>query len=251
MNALFPMNYTLAFDKDGNGVFDMADEYFYGQDASAPSIDITNLAYGRYKLIVGSSAGCNLKSFDFFIFNCYGVVLSLSLESFAFKGTQNNEHKFACSFKGNEKPASIWLERGDGTAFTNVSTASIKPIENNRYIISAPVTGDKYYRLRYAGIDGKEFYSSTIQTPVISASNNVRYYPNPAEDYLYIQIETDRQQKGFVEIVNSAGMVVDKRSFDLSIGLQAITIPTAHLLRGVYQIVLPFAPTQRVRFYKR
>lgn len=72
------MTYTLAYDKDSNSVFDNNDIYIQGVDSSANSIDISNLAYGRYRITVGSSSGCNLQSFNFFIFNCYGVVLPFS-----------------------------------------------------------------------------------------------------------------------------------------------------------------------------
>jgi hypothetical protein len=60
---------------DSNNTFDETDQYSYGTDAAPPAIDINNLDYGRYRITVGSSLGCNLQSFDFFIFNCYGVVL--------------------------------------------------------------------------------------------------------------------------------------------------------------------------------
>jgi hypothetical protein len=61
VNALFPMNYTIGFDVDGNGVFNSSDQYTYGIDNSAPTIDIDNLSYGRYRIAVGSSSSCNLK----------------------------------------------------------------------------------------------------------------------------------------------------------------------------------------------
>lgn len=68
VSTLFPMTYTLAYDLDSNNVFDGADVYTQGSDSSASSIDISNLAYGRYRITVGSSSGCNLQ-FTIFSFS--------------------------------------------------------------------------------------------------------------------------------------------------------------------------------------
>ncbi|HVG14243.1 MAG TPA: lamin tail domain-containing protein, partial [Chitinophagaceae bacterium] len=60
--SLFPMNYLLAYDADSNGVFDATDTYKYGIDSTAANININKLAYGRYRITVGSVLGCNLKT---------------------------------------------------------------------------------------------------------------------------------------------------------------------------------------------
>lgn len=77
VTSLFPMTYILAFDSDSNGVFTETDRYIHGIDATPSAIDVHDLNYGRYRITVGSSLGCNLQSFDFFIFNCYGIILPL------------------------------------------------------------------------------------------------------------------------------------------------------------------------------
>jgi hypothetical protein len=72
--SVFPMNYTIAYDANKDGVFDFSDQYSYGVDSTPPSITILGLPLGRYKVTVASVNGCYLKTFDVSILQCTGVL---------------------------------------------------------------------------------------------------------------------------------------------------------------------------------
>ncbi|MDF2188979.1 lamin tail domain-containing protein [Paraflavitalea sp. CAU 1676] len=77
--TLFPMQYTLARDKDSNEVFDENDQYFNGVDNTASNIPIGNLAAGSYRLAIVSTLGCDATQLDFSILGCSARLLNQSV----------------------------------------------------------------------------------------------------------------------------------------------------------------------------
>lgn len=73
---LFPINYTLAKDVDGNYQYDLNDSYQTGIDMIAPNVEVGQLTPGRYRLAIESELGCDLTMFDFFILACNSMVLN-------------------------------------------------------------------------------------------------------------------------------------------------------------------------------
>lgn len=68
--SVFPMDYTLAKDADNDNQYTINDLYTLGTDNTAPNIPLDNLSEGRYKVVIASAMGCDLKSFIFNIFPC-------------------------------------------------------------------------------------------------------------------------------------------------------------------------------------
>ncbi|TCJ14345.1 lamin tail domain-containing protein [Flaviaesturariibacter flavus] len=94
LSTYFPMNYTLARDVDNNSVFDFSDSYTYGTDASIPDTTIGGLPGGQYIVTVGSSKGCDLKSFPFSILPCQSL-LPIKLLDFSLAVSTPETHTFA------------------------------------------------------------------------------------------------------------------------------------------------------------
>ncbi|HVE62011.1 MAG TPA: lamin tail domain-containing protein, partial [Chitinophagaceae bacterium] len=70
VNDIFPMNYTLVYDQNNNGLIDFSDQYLSGIDSTPRIIYVTNLGAGTYRITVSSLQGCNLKTFNFTILPC-------------------------------------------------------------------------------------------------------------------------------------------------------------------------------------
>lgn len=231
VNSLFPMTYTLGFDSDGNGLFGSNDQYTYGVDYAANSIDISNLPYGRYRITVGSNSSCNLKSFDFFIFDCYGVVLPVKLHYFTYTGTENAKHVFKFKVDEASALANVVLEGGNGGTFQTVALL-YGPFAKNELTIAANVSPFSTYRLKLTNQTGVISYSQEIK--ITDQPGAIQFWPNPVKDKIFISLHSNTKGKLSYSIFNSTGAMVKKGEADVNGGGQVISIPANDLNKGIY-----------------
>jgi hypothetical protein len=233
VNLLFPMSYTLAFDADGSGTFTNADTYTYGTDNSAPSIDISNLAYGRYRITVGSALGCNLKNFDFFIFNCYGMVLPVKLEYFRYKGSNNNQYYFVYKMEDAANLKEIVLEGGNNGSFEPVATQYI--FTTRETTIQSPLSSFSVYRLRMKDKFDRISYSPEVKVQN-TGTTTIHYWPNPVIDKLYIEVNIAERTDATYSILNSTGNKIKEGHLNLKAGDQITSVLVNDLAKGVYHL---------------
>lgn len=236
VSTLFPMNYVLAYDADSNSVFTDSDQYRYGIDSSAPNIDITNLKYGRYRITVGSSAGCNLKTFDFFIFNCYGVVLPLELVSFNLVDSKELNWNFLHA----ENLRSIEVEGSyDGITFIPIESITPQPDPNNNWYGTHKLIADAYiaYRLKINSIANNYYYSSIVKkkTSYIKVQG---LFPNPASTQIHADIQATEQ--GFISynIYDAKGKTLLKGIKPVVKGSNNLSFSTSSLIPGFYYLAI-------------
>jgi hypothetical protein len=250
VSALFPMNYTLGFDADANGVFDGSDQYTYGVDSSASSIDITHLAYGRYRITVASSSSCNLKSFDFYVFNCYTVILPVRLLNFTYGGIKNGQHIFQFKIDQASTLSNVVLEAGDGGSFAPVAVL-YGPVHADENAIAADVSSYHYYRLRLTSQTGAVSYSKEIKLPSLGGA--AICWPNPVKDKVFIKIKTIGRGRLSYSITNANGAVVKTSGIETSAGEQVLSIPVTDMNSGMYYLKITGSSLREpvfVRFIK-
>lgn len=245
VETLFPMNYTLAFDHDSNYVFDLTDVYTYGTDNSSPNIDISNLAYGHYRITVASSLGCNLKSFDFFIFNCYGYLLPLKLISFKQVTTKDDQYWFACQINNTENLKSLVLEASDGGMYIPVTTVTDPTLLNFAHTITikASPSSEKYYRLRITDKNGLVTYSSVLTVKKLPVKENI-VWPNPSNDIINFNFKADKDGVYQYTIYNLSNKMIKKGYLPVKKGNKEATISLSALKTGLYQILI-FSPASK------
>lgn len=238
VSSLFPMSYTLAQDKDNNYIYNTSDQYLFGVDNSAPSIDINNLAYGRYRITVASALGCNLKTYDFFIFNCYGILLPVKLVSFKHTGEQNGQLLFDCQLLGLENLKTLVVEGSNGDLFTPVSSFSASALPGGVFTLNVPNGAYAYYRLRL--IDNKDMvsYSSIVPVKIETTVTNL-LWPNPATDKVQVSFNAEKQNNSFYTISNALGSVVKTEKLSLKKGANNCFVSLQGLPAGVYQLSIP------------
>jgi hypothetical protein len=236
VGTFFPMNYTLAYDADSNGLFTANDVYIYGVDSSASTIDIGNLAYGRYRITVASSSSCNLRSFDFFIFNCYGVVLPVQLQYFKYSGVERNAHVFKFRFSEIDGLKSLALETSDG----NIVAESLGPFSKNEMTMQAPLSAYRRYRLRMTSLSGKISYSPDVMLPFTNVAG--RSWPNPATDKIFTELNA--VSKGIIDyrIYNAVGEKMSEGRMEVPEGYQVLDFPLYKLSKGLYYLQITGAP---------
>lgn len=235
VDALFPMNYTIAFDADGNNLFNNADQYVYGVDNSSPTIDIDNLAYGRYRIAVGSSSSCNLKSYDFYVFNCYTVVLPVRLLYFNYEGRQDGKHVFKFKVDDASTLNNIVLEGGRSGQFQAVSSMS-GPFRNNEISMAADADSFTHYRLKFISYAGVVSYSQELKVSLQNSS--VLFWPNPVGNRLFVKIKALSKGKLSYRILNSQGHEIMKSDIEANSGEQTISISTNHFNKGIYYLMM-------------
>jgi len=234
VNSLFPMNYTLAYDVDSNNLFNSIDQYTNGIDNTAPSIDINNLAYGRYRITVASSSSCNLKTYDFFIFNCYGVVLPIKILDFRYDGIQQNLQTFRYAVSDLENLKEVALEGSNNNNFETVKTIAA-PFGNTENEIKIPFSSFSFYRLRIKDKFDHISYSEIIRVNTITSSG-IKHWPNPVQDKIFAQINSIEKGKATYSIFNSNGTKLKEGAIDVAAGNQIITLPVENLKQGFYYL---------------
>lgn len=247
VNLLFPMNYTLGFDSDGNGSFDMNDQYNYGTDNTAPSIDINHLAYGHYRITVATSSSCNLKSFDFFVFNCYTVILPLKLLYFSYLGEQGGKRVFKLLVDNSASVNTIVLEAKKDGDFKPVATL-FGPFNKNEILINAATSSDHTYRLKVTNSAAVVSYSGEIK--IYEPDYSVVSWPNPVKDKMFIKLNAMGRGTVSYTIVNADGVAVKSDDVEVMGGQQTLSIPLISLNKGTYYFKMSGSSLQHTLFLR-
>lgn len=245
--SLFPMNYTLGFDADHNDILDGNDQYTYGVDYTSPTIDISNLAYGRYRITVASSSSCNLKSYDFYVFNCYTVILPVKLLYFAYEGEQSGRHVFKLKVDNASAVSSIILEGKEKGSFEPVSVL-YGPFNKTEITVAADAPTYQYYRLRLTNHAGVVSYSNEIK--VVSDNNSFVSWPSPVKDKIFIKINSLSKGKLSYRIINSNGITVIESNIEVNGGQQTISVPAENINNGIYYLRMEGLPLSAPVFFR-
>ncbi|HET7897853.1 MAG TPA: lamin tail domain-containing protein, partial [Flavisolibacter sp.] len=163
--SLFPMTYTLLQDTNGNGVFDLSDGYRVDTAYTPPFVEINDLPVGKFRVTVGTSQGCDLKTFDFSVIPCAPAALAVRLAYFRNKGRMGDHVQLEWLLQDVQNLQSVVLEKAgtDG----QYSSDRVFSAEGSRgeklYSANIPVsTPFQFYRLKLTQKDGNTYYSSVI-----------------------------------------------------------------------------------------
>ncbi len=123
---------------------------------------------------------------------------------------------------------SLFVNDAYGTGMSNQIGAKIKSASGKDLVI---VPGDDFK-------DNNKFDFCIIESSVEDDSPKIMInsYPNPAFDFLNIELLTDSYSSTEIEIINTIGEVVYNTNSDLNYGLNNIKIPVNHLPNGIYML---------------
>ncbi|GAB4094169.1 hypothetical protein GCM10028786_30960 [Flaviaesturariibacter terrae] len=250
LSTYFPLNYTLAYDMDGNNVFDFGDIYTYGSDATAPDTTINGLVGGSYIVTVGSSKGCNLKSFPFSILPCQSL-LPIKLLDFGLAGSDATSHSFQWRFSTLEGYSAVILESSsDGRAFhpeRSFQVTSGAPLHYRSTVSRSPA---QQYRLRLIGLDGRPEFSRVVNVAEQQASLQV--FPNPVSDRMRVRWQAPANGSVHFSITSVDGRLEYSGSFNAHSGVNEWPISAQGLKPGIYQLTIDDGNSiNRTRFVKQ
>jgi hypothetical protein len=251
---VFPMNYTIAFDRNRDGIFDLTDTYTHGVDNTPPRIEIQGLPFGRYRVTVSSAKGCFLQTFEFSILACNAP---LNVENAGFRGTPslNGSYNFTWSHPQTELVAEMVLEGSNGNSWATVSHLRPEGLSGYRYFTQVVPGAARYalYRLRTLYYNGRETLSEVVTTttgppPVYGL------HPNPATDRVTVTFASSAAGHASYALYSISGARVTGGTTPIQSGRNERSFSLNGVPPGVYllSIALPEAsqPIQ-FRFVKR
>ncbi|WP_324671545.1 T9SS type A sorting domain-containing protein [Hymenobacter sp. GOD-10R] len=151
--------------------------------------------------------------------------------------SEKNNEKFVVERSANgESFEAITEVAGHGTSSSSYSYKTTDV---------APLAGTSYYRLRQVDFDGATAYSPvlTIQNAAANQTNKLGVYPNPATDYITLDLPKGVSETYEVRISTVSGKLV--RRLDLSGSNPQLDLHA--LPAGTYLLQVRSANTQTVR----
>lgn len=257
-SSIFPMQYTLAYDADSNGVYNFSDTYTTGSDSSASTIPVGSLASGDYRITVASSNNCYLHTLSFTILNCYDL-LSLDILSFAASPLINN-NKIEClwSIDNAEYFANAIIEKSsDGIYFEKAANINMldggKGKKDFRNLVTGSKTGKTYLRLVVFDKDKRQHVSQVV---IIDnkTKTNFQLRTNPVRNELKIDISSDQSMLANYQIFDNENRQLAKGRLQVKEGVYTEAIPVTNLAKGFYHLVIntgnPESPVKQYGFVK-
>jgi len=194
-------------------------------------------------------AGCAPYATDTVVITRVAHCLLLSGYIKSFSGFYNIESKnisLSWSILNNENTSSFIVERSNnGIRFTPIKqiTATQNPGEfiyssnDDQRIINEQTV---YYRIKMINSDGSYRYSGVINiVPQLSFTEGVLLTPNPARDYVQVNIQSTGNSLAEITIINQQGRVMKLFKEQVYKGNSIINIPdVATWQKGMYYMIL-------------
>ncbi len=236
--GIFPMNYVLAYDADGDNAFTLADEYTYGTDATSPRVEINGLKAGRYRVTLSTSFGCNLKTLDFDILECIPP-LDLQVLSFKHLKTQQGWRSFEWTISEAETVRVMAFEQSmDNRSFSTAAQLTVDPNSQGiqTFKTTIPASEHKYFRLRITLNNGATVFSPTIGTNTSVTIPVSRLWPNPTKSSITVETGTLLPSTIHYKIYNLQSSLVDQGKLYVGNYQYSFTLPVHRLPAGLYQL---------------
>ncbi|RYY92023.1 MAG: T9SS type A sorting domain-containing protein, partial [Chitinophagaceae bacterium] len=250
LSTFFPLNYTLAYDVDNNNTWNFSDSYTYGSDNTTPDTTINGLVGGNYIVTVGSSKGCNLKSFPFSILACQ-TLLPIKLLDFSLAGSDARQQEFTWRFSDVDEYAAVILESStDGRNFRHERSWQVTPGSPLSYRASLLRGTAQHFRLRLVTLAGRTEFSRVLFTG--NESSALEVFPNPVTDRLRIRLRTSAEGTVRYQVTSVEGRVETSGVLTAHSGLNEWPVPVQGIQPGLHQLTLNDGNgTRSVRFVRQ
>lgn len=161
-----------------------------------------------------------------------GTTLPVVLSDFSVR-LWNNQGELSWTTEQEVNSVRFEVERSiDGTNWTKIGTVAAKgnSTTQSRYafVDKTPSAGINYYRLKMVDMDNKYDFSQ-VQSIRAAASVNVRVYPNPASENVYVSLPASTSS---VRLLNTAGQILQERK--PAAGAGTISFAVSSYTAGTY-----------------
>lgn len=171
--------------------------------------------------------------------NVFGIALPIKLHQFT-AALQDKKVTVKWTAAHDDPDGSFTIQRSpNGQDFESLQQLPVqKQAGNHSYTFTdeAPLPGTSYYRLAIR--ERERMYYSKMATvkntlPVLTIK---RLYPVPAGKTLQLEMMAAKTQPVAIELINNAGIVLQRLERTVPNGTGIVTIPVTHLAEGAYFI---------------
>jgi hypothetical protein len=198
--------------------------------------------YGLYKVKITDANGCiGSGTYNITPASC-SVILAVTNLSFTAQ-KQGGKSLLAWSTEAETNNSHFDVERsGDGLTWQRIgvvnSHGNSASVSNYRFIDGLPQNGINYYRLKEVDVNGLFAYSP-VRTVQFEGEWPVKLYPNPAQSFLVLEFNNEKDEKGLIVIHNTLGKTVLTMEQQLVRGLNRVTINQLQpLAQGTYVVTV-------------
>jgi hypothetical protein len=209
-------------------------QYTLANDSSATPL-VSNLAIGTYvfQLAVTDDLGLS----DTTQVQVLATFI-LPLEFLSFNG-QNNSGINDLTWETTDASGQFGLERSaDGKDFVTITTiqAPSSGPENQTYSYADVTTPDglSYYRVKNTNETGLIMYSKTIQVTNNQGQELISFYPNPAKDFVLVQLQSAEKGVVLFQILDAEGRIISQQQGTKTDDLYSGTIYLNNAAPGLY-----------------
>lgn len=213
--------------------------------------EINPLSYadtGYYYCYVAMNDGCILRTYEFNLNGtCYGVLADVKVD---LKGkAQEDKSLLEWTLQNDHEIETMVVERSQGSDFVQIGKVNTLVGQTSglfRFTDDNPGT-DNQYRVKIVFRDGRSVYSKIVRINM-SAMGQISVYPNPAVDYVNVELNVPDNHSWVIELFNVAGQ---KTVLSENFTGQKYTIRrNASIVDGVYILKVTSKKTGETRNYK-
>lgn len=147
-----------------------------------------------------------------------------------------------------ENTDSFSIERSaNGHAYAAIgSVPAANTAFKNNYVFpdARPLTGTSFYRLKMTDINGRFTYSPAVQVKRNENGAALLISPNPAKDFLYVQVKGS--EPATIQITDVNGRILQQQKITLN-GNTAFSVNIQTLPAGSYYLILKGRETKQVQ----
>ena len=169
------------------------------------------------------------------------TTLPVTLTDFTAQRWNGNNAKITWAATENKSNALYELQRSeDGVEWLTIHKKQSGQQNQNAFysfIDKAPATPNCYYRLKYAE-PGTPVHYSSVQKVTFDLAGKWNLYPNPASQFVTIQLGAIVDEAVQLRIVDINGKTVLTQKVQLEKGNNAFAINIGQLQRGSYQVYM-------------
>jgi hypothetical protein len=123
------------------------------------------------------------------------------------------------------------------TVIGTVAAANNSAAQQNYQYLDGKGNGAAYYRIREVDNDGQYSYTSVERTNCNENQFRVDVYPVPAKDNLTVSINSDKELKTNLQIIDATGRMVKTITAQINKGKNNIHLDISSLSQGQYFII--------------
>ena len=85
-------------------------------------------------------------------------------------------------------------------------------------------------------VNGINIAESIIIEPLVESGLTINCYPNPASDYVNIELNSSNEANSIIYLIDNLGKVIHHSNYLLNSGVNRIIIPLDNVSNGIYYI---------------